>query len=125
LLSLKVKTSQLSSESFFIGLIRRNPDDSLMLNQSEIQNYTDWSWTDDDSLKYTNWNLGEPNNDGLVENCGELITYLDNDDSKWNDIDCNIIRRKFICSKKAIYQSNFNKDELVFEFIKFVRINNY
>ena len=48
-----------------------------------------------------------------------MMTKIDESESKWNDIDCDIIRRKFICQKKASIQPQ-SRDDIVFEFLKYV-----
>ena len=61
-----------------------------------------WYWINSDSFSYTNWNPGEPNNDGSGENCLELMTS-DNHPGQWNDVPYNSTRVKgFICE----YENN-------------------
>jgi hypothetical protein len=42
-------------------------------------------WDDGTPVQLTNWNTGEPNNAGGVENCIEMIAALG---GKWNDVPC-------------------------------------
>ena len=73
-------------------------------------------------MKYSNWNNGEPNNDRNVENCVELIlSGLKTEQGKWNDIPCDDVPRKSICERKAESVSSRDKDEIVYEFMRFVR----
>lgn len=61
-----------------------------------------WYWINSDSFSYTNWNPGEPNNDGSGENCLELMTS-DNHPGQWNDVPYNSTRvMGFICE----YENN-------------------
>ena len=41
-----------------------------------------FTWTDGSSAKYTNWNAGEPNNSGGVEDYAEMLGST----GKWNDL---------------------------------------
>jgi hypothetical protein len=41
-----------------------------------------WRWVTGESVRYTNWNRGEPNNSGGRENCCELLG-----NGCWNDVD--------------------------------------
>jgi hypothetical protein len=72
-------------------------------------------------LKFYSYPKGEPNNDGNVENCVELILpKLKQEQGKWNDITCDDVPRKSICEKKSENVYLRDKDEVVYEFMRFV-----
>ncbi|MGH0123964.1 UNVERIFIED_CONTAM: hypothetical protein FKN15_009476 [Acipenser sinensis] len=56
-----------------------------------------FKWTDGSPWRFTNWMPWEPNNSGSHENCIEIFN---NDDSRWNDINC-YDKKSFICSYRA------------------------
>ena len=47
-----------------------------------------WLWVDGSNAVYTNWDKGEPNNDGGTEDCVGIPSYLA--PAKWSDMACNI-----------------------------------
>ena len=49
-------------------------------------------WTDGSAPTFTAWNMGEPNDGGGVEDCGEMSTT----NGGWNDVACDMARA-FIC----------------------------
>ncbi|XP_035219073.1 macrophage mannose receptor 1-like isoform X1 [Stegodyphus dumicola] len=51
-----------------------------------------YAWVDNSPFDFTNWGIGEP--DHSDRNCVEMTVI----DGKWNDIDCDEMRRGFICS---------------------------
>ncbi|XP_023930080.1 perlucin-like [Lingula anatina] len=54
-----------------------------------------WVWVANNSrLTYTNWNKGEPNNQGGSENCAEL--NKERGSPTWNDVPCSGTRQ-FVC----------------------------
>lgn len=54
-------------EAYYIGLERTSP--------------TTFAWVDGTPVTYSNWNSGEPNNVGGIENAGEVMPS-----GKWNDV---------------------------------------
>ncbi|MFK7926547.1 MAG: MopE-related protein [Myxococcota bacterium] len=52
----------------------------------------DWVWEDGTAVTYTNWETGEPNDQG-GEDCGQLNFFLN---GAWNDQACSL-RYPFIC----------------------------
>ncbi|XP_074836497.1 uncharacterized protein LOC142003438 [Carettochelys insculpta] len=54
-----------------------------------------FTWVDDSSVSYSNWNQGEPNNVGSGEDC--VMMYKD---GKWNDAQCANNVDGWICEKK-------------------------
>ncbi|XP_074836071.1 uncharacterized protein LOC142003221 [Carettochelys insculpta] len=54
-----------------------------------------FTWVDDSSVSFSNWNRGEPNNVGSGEDC--VMMYKD---GKWNDAPCANNVDGWICEKK-------------------------
>jgi collectin sub-family protein 10 len=55
-----------------------------------------WYWASTmESFGFTNWGIGEPNNQGEIEDCVELYLL----DYVWNDKICNT-HNHFICEKE-------------------------
>ena len=61
------------SQKVWIGLYR-DPNDDLR-----------WLWVDRSKATYTNWNPGEPNDAGGVEDCAHMLPPA----GKWNDLACS------------------------------------
>jgi hypothetical protein len=59
----------LSNERYWIGL-------------TDVKAEGMWNWINGESGTYSNWNNGEPNNDGGMEDYGEIIASS----GKWNDM---------------------------------------
>ena len=51
-------------------------------------------WEDGSAWSYTNWDSGEPSNDGGTEHCVELRQA--NPNGAWNDADCSVSKH-YIC----------------------------
>lgn len=43
-----------------------------------------WRWGDGEPVQASDWHVGEPNNAGGAENCGELLI------DHWNDMPCEV-----------------------------------
>ena len=52
-----------------------------------------WEWSNGETVSYTNWNSGEPNNSGGNEDCGQLNRFSG---TTWNDEPCGASFR-YIC----------------------------
>ncbi len=53
------------------------------LSANDISTEGQWKLSDNSPLSYTNWNSGEPNDEGN-EDCAGIKT-----DGTWNDIECD------------------------------------
>ena len=49
---------------------------------TDVNSEGTWSWVNGETSTYSNWNTGEPNNDGGLEDYGEILA----DSGKWNDM---------------------------------------
>ena len=56
-----------------------------------------WKWPNGNTLDFTNWRTGQPNNYGGSQNCAAL-NYRDA--GKWDDVDCET-RRPYICKRRS------------------------
>ncbi len=58
------------------------------------------TWSDESAFEYTNWGVGEPNNAGGSEECGEMLmgSVNANNSGKWNDVPCSYTRG-YVCKK--------------------------
>ncbi|XP_014381644.1 C-type lectin domain family 4 member G [Alligator sinensis] len=54
-----------------------------------------FTWVDDSSATYTNWDFGEPNNQGLGEDCVMMLSH-----GRWNDAACAGKVEGWICEKE-------------------------
>ncbi|XP_068111592.1 mannose-binding protein C-like [Hyperolius riggenbachi] len=57
------------------------------LGMSDLQVEGIFKYLTGEKITFTNWNLGEPNNSKDNEDCVEI-----QDNGKWNDIPCNLLR---------------------------------
>ncbi|XP_070539251.1 perlucin-like protein [Ptychodera flava] len=69
----------------------------LWIGLTDIDVEGKWVWADGSPLKYSNWNHGEPNNAGGIEDCAHFWSSLD---GRWNDYPCSA-RLGFICERKV------------------------
>jgi len=61
------------------------------IGATDVENEGQWKWSDYTPFDYENWAVGEPNNAGGGEHCGELYgNYL------WNDDNCDH-SKKLLC----------------------------
>lgn len=71
-----------SKDEFYIGLTDREKEGTFV-------------WVDDTKAKWTNWDVGEPN-DLFGEDCSIVKKS-----GKWNDVGCNRdLRNAFVCEQK-------------------------
>ena len=57
-------------------------NDRYWIGVSDVGSEGTWNWVTDENIGYSNWNSGEPNNDGGLEDYGEILA----DSGKWNDM---------------------------------------
>ncbi|ETN81176.1 lectin C-type domain protein [Necator americanus] len=62
-----------------------------------------WTWMDGSDSSYLNWMKGKPEKDASKYACAEILQ----DDYKgaktqWNDVDCGVRMRKYVCKKPAV-----------------------
>ncbi|MCE2880994.1 MAG: hypothetical protein LW636_01350 [Planctomycetaceae bacterium] len=57
-------------------------DRRIWIGFNDVATEGAWQWSDGTAGKYTNWNAGEPNNSGLIEDYAEMLGST----GKWNDI---------------------------------------
>jgi len=72
-----------SLESVWIGLAN-------LENEKAV-----YQWVDGSDVSFSNWKPGEPNNLGGSENC----TDLNINTGQWNDLDCDLHNRSYVCGK--------------------------
>ncbi|KAH7712559.1 nattectin [Aphelenchoides avenae] len=67
------------------------------LRRDSAGQFTSWlDGTPFGGTAYSNWNSNEPNNDGGVEGCAEIIQST----AKWNDVQCGL-RRIAVCERSC------------------------
>ena len=82
----------LGSEFYHTGIT----DDALWIGANDLMTEGKWTWISDHStLAYSYWRKGEPNNNGGVEDCGQLYKQHS---LTWNDAICSE-RHGYICEK--------------------------
>ncbi|XP_045193617.2 perlucin-like [Mercenaria mercenaria] len=69
---------------------------SIGLTDVETEGKFKWYGTDD-AASFTDWNAGQPDNSGGIQDCALFHPGMD---FKWDDGSCSA-KRKFICEKKA------------------------
>lgn len=57
-------------------------DRRLWIGFNDVATEGQWQWSDGSAGKFTNWNSGEPNNSGGIEDFAEMLGST----GKWNDI---------------------------------------
>jgi hypothetical protein len=57
-----------------------------------------WLWSNGDAFSYTNWNAGEPNNSGGIENCNTIYGAATGLLGLWNDADCTTMY-PYVCER--------------------------
>ena len=57
-----------------------------------------WVWVDGSNAVYTNWEPGEPNNQGN-EDCVHMRRIPSRPDGKWNDAPCSL-KLPFVCQQR-------------------------
>lgn len=95
-----------ANSSIIDGSVHR--DMTWIGGYSRSQNLT-YTWIDGTVMDYQNWAINEPNGEGGIENCVELLTVPDsvtyeNDSTtyywKWNNYRCSQLMRSFVCKVK-------------------------
>ncbi|XP_070570789.1 perlucin-like protein [Ptychodera flava] len=69
----------------------------IWIGLSDVDVEGSWEWEDGSKVSYTNWNTGEPNDAGGIEDCAHFWSSLD---GKWNDYPCTT-RMGFVCERKS------------------------
>ena len=67
-----------------------------------IRDGNSFKWKDGSAFTYQNWNSGEPNDHGGIEDCMELYSAPgQKQHDKWNDVSCDVNKRAdgFVCKK--------------------------
>ncbi|XP_075073152.1 uncharacterized protein LOC142161440 isoform X2 [Mixophyes fleayi] len=88
-----VATPKNAAENSAVQQILQTMGDSgtAFLGISDLQVEGTFKYFSGDKITYTNWNIGEPNNNKYIEDCVEI-----RENGKWNDISCNL-QRSVIC----------------------------
>jgi len=55
-----------------------------------------WTWVTGEAFVYSNWDGGEPNNDGGAENRIELSSNTTGDGNAWNDVPDDVTRDGYV-----------------------------
>nr|CDJ89177.1 C-type lectin domain containing protein [Haemonchus contortus] len=79
---------------------KEGPSDMTWIGLRFVQNK--WAWTDGGDTSYLNWMKGRPEKDAGKYPCTQILQ----DDYKgsktqWNDVDCGIKMRKYVCKKPS------------------------
>ncbi|WKX90401.1 hypothetical protein Q1695_009335 [Nippostrongylus brasiliensis] len=79
---------------------KESTDDMTWIGLRYVANK--WTWTDGSDTSYLNWMKGRPQKDTNKYACVQILQ----DDYKgaktqWNDVECNIKMRKYVCKKPA------------------------
>ncbi|XP_071507011.1 macrophage mannose receptor 1-like [Diadema antillarum] len=82
-----------ADEENYIKALLPMPDDGYWVGLHDRSVESGFEWSDQTAVDYTNWNNGEPNNDG---NTGEDCTEVFGSHRGWNDLQCTKMRN-WIC----------------------------
>ncbi|XP_070553643.1 perlucin-like protein [Ptychodera flava] len=85
-----------AEENLFLKQYTRNTY-QIWIGLDDIDVEGTFEWNDGSAVKYTNWENGQPDNAGNVEDCAHL--WADHD-GKWNDLPCTN-RAGFVCERKS------------------------
>ena len=77
-----VTISSSDENSAIINSIKGLSNDRYWIGITDVGSEGEWNWVTGEAGAYSNWNSGEPNNDGGMEDYGEIIA----DSGKWNDM---------------------------------------
>eukprot|EP00794_Sanderia_malayensis_P009506 gene9506-biopygen7847 len=69
--------------------------ESIWIGMNDRRQEGTMEWSDGSPVTFTNWYTGEPNNEGINEDCVALLSYRNG--FQWYDDPCNIKIKAFIC----------------------------
>ena len=73
---------------------------NFQIGGSDAEQEGQWRWSDGTAWgAYSNWNAGEPNNDG-EEDCAIMWVNVGDANGTWNDAPCDLAR-PFVCADGA------------------------
>jgi Lectin C-type domain len=102
-----IVTIQNSFENAFIeSIVKGQPLQSAWIGLSDITSEGNFTWVDNTTFNFNDWNNGEPNNFGGNENCVQV--KYNGTEWMWNDINCNDVQPGYIleydCPQKPTSQ---------------------
>jgi len=95
---LKITTFAENDLALSLMLAHNTQEGNVWIGLNDFQSEGTFLWADSTNPSYVNWNMGEPNNDGGSEDCGEL--KRDSPPGAWNDNRCDMMNA-FLCSGSA------------------------
>ena len=86
-------TSQQENDFLFL----RTPNSAIncWIGLTDVNNNGVFQWIDGEQFNYNNWVGGVPNNDSTAD-CTQVKI---NEDSEWENLDCNNIVKCYICER--------------------------
>ena len=86
-----------SNEDALLDSIMGVDSSECWIGYNDIETEGEFKWADGTNSSYTNWESGEPNNAGSIQDCGTKYWLS----PKWDDQSCSYLTYCYFCSAKG------------------------